>query len=164
MAITTAFHTTTPGAPRWCGLALAALTTLGACGGKHAATTPVADEHDGDGDSEQGGGTADSTDTGMIPPEIMDGITETLDRKRTIVARCLGDAIEAGSAAKNAHGKVALEFVVTPEGKAKQVKVVRSTVKSEAVEACVAEKVGQMTFPKPPKDLDWSYTYALESN
>ncbi len=159
----TTMTTTTRSHPRttWCA---AALAVMAACGGpKAAATTPSGE---GEGDGEEGGEAAseDTGDTGMIPPEVLDGITETLDRKRTIVARCLADAVIAGTAPKNAHGKIALEFVVTADGRAKDVRVTKSSVKSEAVERCVAEKVAEMSFPTPPQDLDWSYTYAFESN
>ena len=147
---------------RWCEVAL--IASVAACGGhKAAATSPVATGDD-DGGGDEGGASSDPCADGMCPPEILDGITQTLDRKRTIVARCLADAVRAGTAPKNAHGQIALEFVVTRDGHAKGVKVTRSTVKSAAVDTCVADKVAQMTFPEPPKDLDWSYTYAFESN
>ncbi|MCE9576431.1 MAG: AgmX/PglI C-terminal domain-containing protein [Deltaproteobacteria bacterium] len=154
MTTTTRSHTRT----LWCA---AALAVMAACGGHKAAATTPSGEGEGEGGETAG---EDTGDTGMIPPEVLDGITETLDRKRTIVARCLSDAVLAGTAPKNARGKIALEFVVDTSGHAKNVKIVKSTVKSEAVDQCVAGKVSEMSFPEPPKDLDWSYTYAFDSN
>ena len=157
----TTMTTTTRSHTLWCAAALAALA---ACGGHKAAATTPSGEGEGEGDGGGETATEDTGDTGMIPPEVLDGITETLDRKRTIVARCLSDAVMAGTAPKNARGKIALEFVVDTAGHAKNVKVVKSSVKSDVVDQCVAGKVSEMSFPAPPKDLDWSYTYAFDSN
>jgi hypothetical protein len=118
------------------------------------------------GDDDGGGGMSSNPcgDNGMCPPEMLDKIKETLDSKRLTVSRCLSDAAIAGQAEKNAHGAVTVDFVITPQGKATDVKVGSSTVKSKAVEDCVVGKVEAMAFPEVPKNLDWSYTYAFESN
>jgi hypothetical protein len=115
---------------------------------------------------DEGGGeaSASSGDDGMIPPETFDRINEALDGKKLVVSRCLSDAVTAGQADKGARGKVTLEFVVAPGGKAKDVKVQQSTVKNKAVEDCVVAKVEEIGFPDVPKDVEYSYTYGFESN
>ena len=142
---------------------LVVVTLVIGCGGH--TSQPVAPS--GGDDSGGGGGGMSSNpcgDNGMCPPETLDRIKETLDSKRLTVSRCLSDAAMAGEAGKNAHGSVTVDFVITPAGKATDVKVGSSTVKSKAVEDCVVGKVEGMAFPEVPKNLDWSYTYAFESN
>lgn len=136
---------------------------LAACGGHKAQPTAPS----GDDDSGGGGGESSANpcgDNGMCPPETLDRIKEVLDSKRTTMSRCLTDAQDAGSAAKSAKGTVTVSFVITTSGKAKNVKVGKSTLNSEAVDQCVVAKVQQIAFPEVPKDLDWSYTYGLDSN
>ncbi len=142
--------------------------TIGAmaigCGGhKSQPTEPTGGGQDSD---QSGGGMSANPcgDNGMCPPETLDRIKEVLDSKRLTVSRCLSDAVIAGQADKNARGQVTVDFVITPDGKATNVKVGSSTVKSKAVDDCVVGKVEAMAFPEVPKNLDWSYTYAFESN
>jgi len=137
---------------------------LGACGGSHkTAAAPTADDADSG-----GGGTATADDSGgddgMVPGEKLDRIREILDSKRLTMSRCLSQAIADGKASKDAKGEVVLEFKINPSGKAHDIKVTRSTVKSKEVDSCVVDKLGQMVFPELPRDLNWSYTYAFESN
>jgi TonB family protein len=84
-------------------------------------------------------------------------------QKRTAAARCLSDAVNAGKVSKNAHGHVALSFKITPAGKAKDITVVQSSIKSPEVEQCVIGHVASIAFESPPIELDWSHTYAFES-
>jgi TonB family protein len=120
------------------------------------------------GDDPGGGGEVSENpcggDTGMCPPETLDRIKEALDAKRTVMSRCLSDAVVAGQADKGARGQVTVNFVIRPDGKATNVKVGKSTVGSKAVDECVTAKVAQISFPEVPKDLEWSYTYGFESN
>ena len=137
-------------------LVLAALVACGG-GGKKAVNEPTGDDV-ATGDDDSGGGN----DT-MVPPEKMEEINVRLDRKRSIAARCLSDAVESGEAPKNARGKITLEFVISPSGKAEQIKVAKATFENETVTNCVIGKVQDITFPELPKSLEWSYTFAFES-
>jgi hypothetical protein len=133
--------------------------TLVACGGgKKQVEEPTGDDV-ASGDDDAGGGGGDV----MVPPEKMEEINVRLDRKRSIAARCLSDAVEAGEAPKNARGKITLEFVISPAGKAEQIKVAKATFENEAVRNCVIGKIQDIAFPELPKALEWSYTFAFES-
>jgi len=138
-------------------VALAAALTA-ACGGgaKHEDTT-VATGDTGEGEGASGGG-----DT-MVSPERMDEIKALLDRKRTIVARCLPDAIAKGQAEKTAGGRVLLEFVISPQGKAENIRVTETSIESEAVQECVKQHVANIDFGALPRSLDWSYAYTFEA-
>jgi hypothetical protein len=99
----------------------------------------------------------------MVPPEKMDEIQQDLKRKQMIVSRCLAEAIEAGEAKKNTHGKVTVELVVTTAGQASDVKVIKSDL-AEPVGECVKKHVEEIAFPQIPKQYPTSYTYAMEAD
>ena len=142
-----------------------AIFALAACGG-HKQQPAAPSGGDDTGGGETGGETSANPcgDDGMCPPETLDRIKEVLDSKRTTMSRCLTDAQNAGQAEKTAKGKITVTFVIAPSGKAKNVKIGESSINSKAVTDCVIAKVEQISFPEVPKDLDWSYTYGLESN
>ena len=145
---------------------IATTTTIAfllACGGSKKSSTT---------DNVAGGGGEDSGNPcsgedpcagGMSPPEVPASLQQTLLRRRTAAARCLSDAVNAGKAARNARGAVALSFVIGTNGKARDVKVVKSSIQNEEVEQCVVSKVEEIDFGEVPIDLDWSHTYAFES-
>ncbi len=139
------------------------VAAVASCGGHK--SQPAAPSGDS-GDNGEGGGVSENPcgDSGMCPPETLDRIKEALDSKRVTMSRCLSDAVSAGEAQKSAKGAVTVQFVITPSGQAEHVRVGNSTVGSKAVDQCVIAKVGQIAFPAVPKNLDWSYTYAFESN
>jgi hypothetical protein len=144
---------------------VAAIAALGlgaglvACG--HHKPAPV--EPTGDDDS---GGVSEAppADDGMCPPETLDRIREILDSKRLTMSRCLSEAIADGKASKEAKGEVVLDFKISTKGEPHDIKVTRSTIKSKEVDTCVVDHLAQMAFPEVPRDLNWSYTYAFESN
>jgi len=113
------------------------------------------------GSDEVGEGSTGGDD--MVPPERMDEIKSELDRKRSIVARCLTDAIAAGQAPKNARSHVTIAFVISPAGKAEQIKVIEGSLESPMVQECVIGHVSKIDFGALPKPLDWSYTYQFEA-
>jgi hypothetical protein len=143
-------------------LALLAVLTVAACGGKNK------------NDAEEGGGgtidpnatTGDTTDRSgeQVDPMKMDEVRQLLDRKRNIVSRCLSMAIENGSAPKNARGKVVLAIKISAAGQATSVEVIKSGIESTEVQGCVKRKVEEITFPQMSKEYETSYTYAMEAN
>jgi hypothetical protein len=147
-------------------LSIAALSIgllAAACGGgKKDSTTP--DEAAGAGGRDyRGEESEDPCQGGMCPPETLDAIQRALDNKRRAAARCLADAVNQGKVSKNAHGHVALSFKITPAGKAENITVVQSSIKSPEVEQCVIGEVEQIAFENVPTTLDWAYTFAFES-
>lgn len=136
-----------------------------ACGGKSksSGTTDGVTSSGEDDDSGNPCGDDPCAD-GMCPPEVLDAIQQNLLRRRTAAARCLTDAVNAGKAERNSSGAVALSFVIGKNGKARDVKVVKSSIQNETVEQCVVSKIEEIDFGDVPIDLDWSHTYAFESN
>ena len=143
--------------------ALSIALVAAACGGgKKGSTTP--EEAGGAGGRDyRGDPCEDPCQGGMCPPETLDAIQRALDQKRRAAARCLADAVNAGKVNKNAHGHVALSFKIQPSGKATDISIVQSSIKSPEVEECVIAKVQEIDFENVPMTLDWSYTYAFES-
>jgi hypothetical protein len=125
------------------------------CGGKHAETTPsggpTGAEHPADRSSDQ------------VPPEKMDEINRDLERKHAIVSHCLAVAVDNKELPRNSSGKVTVELVISPGGKADNVKVVRATLESKTLNECVISHVKEIQFPDLPKPYETSYTYGFEA-
>ena len=92
----------------------------------------------------------------------MDEVNRTFERKQMQISRCFVVGVDAGEIEKNDKGSVTVGAVITPEGKAKNVRVVETTFKSPALETCVRETVSGWVFTTPPKDFETSYRYRLE--
>jgi hypothetical protein len=144
------------------GLAVLAVVSLAACGGggKKEDTTP--DDESGMGD-EGGGEDTSGGDGEMVPPEKMDAIQRTLDHRGNAASRCLTTAISEGKAEKNTRGKITVGLKITPDGRAKDVTIQKTSIESQAVLDCVVGVVQETAFDTLPKELDWSYTFALEA-
>lgn len=130
---------------------------LAACGGgKKQQTTP-----DPEPDREQ----PSDNSSAMVPIETMDEINRLLDRKRTQVSRCITIAVEEGEVPKaNARGKVLLKIVISPQGKASTVEVIKASFDSKSLLTCVTNNVKEIEFPAVPQDYETSYTYGFETN
>ena len=142
--------------PAW----LAAVLLAAACGGAKQAPTTPSDEGGGG-----GGGEVSRTDPGdtMVKPETMDEIQRAFERKRNSVSRCLSVAIDGKELPKSSRGKITLNVVVSPGGKAGDVKVARSSLESKLLTDCVIGKVREIVFPEVPQPYPTSYTYAFEA-
>jgi len=134
----------------------AALVT--ACGGTPAATTPAG----GATGAEARPAGASSSDEG-VPSEKMDEITRILGRKQSVMSRCLATAVDSKELPKNSAGKVTLEIVISPAGKADSVTVVRATLASKVLTDCVIAHIKEVQFPELPRSYETSYTYGFEA-
>jgi len=144
-------------------LSAAALAAAAGCGGKQAA--PIVPDETGDSDLPPSGAEPESGELGgvIVPPDTMDEIQRRFERKRTPVSRCLSAAIDAKELPKNARGKVTLNVVVMPGGKAGEIKVAKTTLDSPHLTECVIGKVREIIFPEVPKPFPTSYTYGFEA-
>jgi hypothetical protein len=141
-------------------LSMVAVAVLAACGGgKKASTMP-----DEDTDDESGPITSGDDASTMVSPEATDEIRRMLDRKQRIISRCLADAVERGDAPANARGKMSLDIVISPAGKAETVRVIKSSFEAQGVQDCVIGHVREIQFPRLPKSYPTSYTYAFEAS
>ena len=138
-------------------LVLAGAVALAACGGKQTADTAPT------GGTAAGGASGAQASSDFVPPEKMDEINRSLDRKRNIVSRCLAIAVDNKELPRNSSGKITLEIVIAPSGKAESVKVVRATLESKALSDCVIHHVQEIQFPELPKPYETSYTYGFEA-
>ena len=135
--------------------ALVAAALIAGCGGKHADTTPS-------GGAAGGGGGEVARGDEQVPPEKMDEINRSLERKRPIMSRCLAIAVDNKELPKNSAGKITLEIVIAG-GKAETVKVVRSTLDSKTLSDCVIHHVQEIGFPELPRPYETSFTYGFEA-
>jgi outer membrane biosynthesis protein TonB len=142
-----------------CAAIANAVLALAGCGGKHGDTTP----------SEPTGGDATAAPSStpsseqMVSPDTMDEINRSLSRKRQSMSRCLALAIDNKELPRAAKGKVTVELVIAPSGKADDVKIVRATVESRMLNECVIGRVKEIQFPELPKPYQTSYTYGFEA-
>ena len=136
-------------------MAVMAVLLAAACGGKQA--TPTTPDDDG--------GSVTPPDPGdtMFRPETMDEIQRMFERKRNAVSRCLSAAIDAKELPKNSRGRITLNVVISPAGKAGDIKVARASLESKLLTDCVIGKVREIVFPEVPKPYQTSYTYAFEA-
>ena len=138
------------------------MAVLAACGG-HKSSGPT----DPSGPSVMGvqdqGDPSDHSGS-MIPPEKMDEVQNDLKRKQMIISHCLAEAVEAGDAKKNTHGKITLELVVSTGGKAQNVKIIKSDIQAQSVLDCTKKHVEDIEFPQLPKPYETSYTYSMEAD
>ena len=131
---------------------------LAGCGG---APKRIDDGTSGGGEEaepdDEGGGDAD-----MIPPEKLDEVNAVFVRKEDVVARCYAKALESKAIDMNKKGYVTVGLRVSPGGKPTNVRVLESTLSSDAVEGCIVDTMSGWSFPKLPTHLDTSYTYKFE--
>jgi len=143
---------------RFAGFWGGALAVLVACGGKSAEPTTPPDAVEDD-----GGGEAAEVSHVLVPERKFDEIARTFERKAPIVSRCYVAGVEAGEIEGSKRGQITVAVTVTTEGKASNVRVLRSTLGSKAAEACVVDKVAGWTFTDSlPKPVEHSYTYVLD--
>lgn len=140
------------------GRALLIAGVLLGCGGKHGDTTPA-----GGGGDVPPAARAGGEGGGMVPPEKMDEVSRALQRKQPIMSRCLALAVDAGELPKNSRGKVTLEIVISPVGRADSVKVVRATLESRSLDECIIGRIKEIQFPELPKPYETSFTYGFEA-
>lgn len=134
---------------------------LAACGGGKKGDTKPTDSSAGT----LGGPHTDAADQSgrMVSPEKMDEIERMLTRKGGIMSRCLATAVDNKELPKNSHGKITLEIVISPSGKADSIKVIKATIESKSVEECVIGHVKTIQFPELPAPYPTSHTYAFEA-
>ena len=137
------------------------LAILAACGGHKSSpqdpSGPSVMGVEGKGDPNDHSGS-------MIAPEKMDEVQNDLKRKEMIISRCLADAVEAGEAKHNTRGKVTVELTVSTEGKAQNVRVVKSDIQTQSVLDCTKKHVEDIEFPQIKKRFETSYTYSMEAD
>jgi hypothetical protein len=143
-------------------LAQAAMAAT-ACGGgqKSADTTPL--DETGGGGGEEGSRPDPGGGGAMVLPETMDNIQRRFERKRSAVSRCLSAAVDAKELPRTARGKITLNVVINPGGKAGEIKVARATLDSPMLTECVIAKVREINFPEVPQPFPTSYTYGFEA-
>lgn len=137
--------------------ALSVAVALVACGGgkKHEDTSP--------GPAGDDIAKPEGNDGAVVPPDTMDEIQRSFDRRRTAVSRCLSMAVDAKELPKASHGKVTLAVTVEPGGKAGEVKVIRASLESKSLEECVIARVREIQFPSVPQPFPTTYTYGFEA-
>ena len=140
-------------------MVVAAAVLLAACGGKKESNEPKMN------DGTLGGPHQDAPDQSgrMVSPEKMDEITRLLQRKGNIISKCLSRAVDNKELPKNSRGKITLDIVISPAGKADTVKIIKASLDSASLHDCVIGHVKEIQFPELPTTFPTSHTYAFEA-
>jgi len=136
------------------------LLSVVACGGKkkQADTTPAGgDDNNTPVDKPTGDGAP------MVSPETMDEIQRLFQRKGNAVSHCLAIVVDNKELPKNSHGKITLEVTISRAGKADNVKIIKKSLDSKALDQCVIDRVKEIQFPELPNTYPTTYTYAFEA-
>ena len=140
------------------GMAMALV--LGACGGGQKPQHTAADEiNEGDEFEEE---MVAEEEEELIPEEKFEQIQNTFERKATSVARCFPEAVEAGELGSDDRVKLTLGLVIQPDGSPSELKVLASSKRSAALEACVIKSVARWEFTTLPRPLAYSYGFVLQ--
>lgn len=141
---------TTPPRTSWSLLAVMALALATTACKKPADTTnpdDAANDAGGDADSDAGGGGGSSADDDAGPDFLtVDVFEETVQGKSGEVGECLTKAKETKP---DLSGKLSFDFTIAGDGTVSDLKLdPASTVKDDALTACVTGKAKTWTFPK----------------
>jgi outer membrane biosynthesis protein TonB len=79
------------------------------------------------------------------------------------MSRCLALAVDNKELPRNAKGKVTVELVIAPGGKASDVRIARATIASRSLDDCLIGRVKEIQFPDVPRAFPTSYTYGFEA-
>ncbi len=98
----------------------------------------------------------------LIPEEKFEQIKNTFERKASTVARCFPEAVKTGELDSEDRVKVTIGLVIQPNGTASQLKILGSSKRSAALEACVIATVKRWDFVTLPKPLEYSYGFVMQ--
>jgi hypothetical protein len=99
-------------------------------------------------------------DPNAVDPEHHDAVERTFARKTTELNDCWTREYEKNHDRK-LEGDLTVQMTVTPEGKATDVKVIKSTMNNPSVESCVAQTVGGWSFPEGHASMPYLRTVHL---
>lgn len=151
----------------WLGVMVLALGGAVAACGKNTPppAAPVAEDGEGEGGEDEGDEGEDGSLGGATEatPEDYDAMQRFFAKRRVQVARCYGDALEAGAIDKKAKGSMTVEMVITRDGRAEALEIVKDSLKNDAVAACVKTMIAGWELPKPQGLMSFSFVYDFEA-
>jgi TonB family protein len=109
---------------------------------------------------ESGGETAG----GGVTPEQNDAIDALFRRKAPQLMTCWQEAYDKSSdhaAARKVEGDVTVGLNVTPSGKPANVRVLKSSLNSSDIEACVVKEITSWGFPEVSVEVPYMRTVHL---
>lgn len=98
----------------------------------------------------------------LIPEEKFEQIKNTFERKATSVARCFPEAVKTGELDSEDRVKLTIGLTILPNGSPSELKVLGSSKRSAALEACVIKSVQRWEFTTLPSPLEYSYGFVMQ--
>ena len=75
---------------------------------------------------------------------------------------CFPEAVKTGELDSEDRVKLTIGLVIQPNGSASQLKVLGSSKRSKALEACVIKTVQRWEFTTLPKSVEYSYGFVMQ--
>ena len=95
-----------------------------------------------------------------VSPERHDAVERIFARKATELQNCWSEEYDK-SHNRKLEGDVTVQLTVAPSGKADDVKIVKSSIASPAIETCVVKTVGNWAFPEGNGSMPYLRTVHL---
>jgi hypothetical protein len=131
---------------------------IGGCGGsdKKDAEEPVVTDDD------EPAQPVEQDDDDVLTQEQIDAIESFLARQEKHMARCWGDALEAKEVPASDAGKIALRFVIQPNGSISDLEIAEVSHKSKTLESCVLDKARHWKMPHVNSPTEYSRSYGFQ--
>ncbi|HEY3351769.1 MAG TPA: AgmX/PglI C-terminal domain-containing protein [Polyangia bacterium] len=100
-------------------------------------------------------------DMGSLPADKVEELNDYFTKKGTQVARCYQRELERRGD-RSLVGKVTMKMRIGTNGKASKVEVLQTTLKSPAVESCIAEEIQGWSMPELPNAVMWTWTFEFQ--
>ena len=94
-----------------------------------------------------------------VDTEAYAELSEFFARKRPHVTQCYDTAFADVEPAKRSSGHVTVTLDVLPSGRAENVRLAESTLRSEPVETCVLALVSRWSLPRPAEPMAFTFSY-----
>jgi TonB family protein len=116
----------------------------------------------GEGGGQPGGGTEpEGTTLRPIPAEQIEDVQRLFRRNKWEIERCYGEELtRRGDRAF--RGQVVIKLRITPAGRADEVSVLESSLRSETVESCILATIRGWQFPALADNLWLTWPFAFE--
>jgi TonB family protein len=108
----------------------------------------------------QGGASEDGRTAETVTAEQNDAIDALFKRKASQLQSCWQEEYERTKNRK-LEGDLLVALTVTPSGKPADVKVLKSSIDSRDIEACVVKEVGSWSFPESNASTPYRRTVHL---
>jgi len=100
-------------------------------------------------------------DMGSIPADKVEELNDYFTKKGVQVSRCYQAELERRGD-RRFVGKVTVKLRISKAGKASNMSILDSTLKSPTVEQCILEEMRDWSMPELPNAVMWTWTFEFQ--